>query len=260
MNLEQTLKDLTKDEILDRLRIDSDYYGEFGQQFMSNSDIGALNGDISTFRQPTKPSPALVIGGAFHTMMLEPHKMVNYPVIDIASRKTKTYERECPEGEIRLIRPDMELLTALREKLVNHTFRFGGKSLLELVEEGEPEVPGYQKIFGQYWKGKADVLNHKAKLIVDLKTTSNLEGFKLSANKWNYDSQAYIYRELFGYDMCFLIFCKKTHRVAFAHCTPEFYASGRKKVVEAVYNFKHKYNKEPRTDFDDSQYLYTITL
>ena len=29
-------------KIIDRLRNDEDYYGEFGQQFLSNSNIGTL--------------------------------------------------------------------------------------------------------------------------------------------------------------------------------------------------------------------------
>jgi hypothetical protein len=32
-----------KKEILERLKNDDDYYGEFGRQFISNSDIRTLN-------------------------------------------------------------------------------------------------------------------------------------------------------------------------------------------------------------------------
>ena len=32
---------MNKKQIIQRLKNDEDYYGEFGQQFLSNSDIGA---------------------------------------------------------------------------------------------------------------------------------------------------------------------------------------------------------------------------
>jgi hypothetical protein len=33
---------MTKEEILERLKTDEDYYGEFGRQFLSNSNISTL--------------------------------------------------------------------------------------------------------------------------------------------------------------------------------------------------------------------------
>ena len=68
-------------------------------------------------------------------------------------------------------------------------------------EKGEYEVPGITELYGQMWKGKADIVNHSEKLIIDLKTTSDLDKFKWNAKKYNYDSQAYIYSKLFGYDI-----------------------------------------------------------
>ena len=56
------------------------------------------------------------------------------------------------------------------------------------------EEPAIAEINGQMWKGKADILNHEEQLIIDLKTTSDLDKFRWNAKKYNYDSQAYIYR------------------------------------------------------------------
>lgn len=36
------MDDLTRKDILEKLKIDEHYYGEFGQQFRSNSDISTL--------------------------------------------------------------------------------------------------------------------------------------------------------------------------------------------------------------------------
>ena len=43
------------------------------------------------------------------------------------------------------------------------------------------------------WKGKADIVNHNEKLIIDLKTTADLNKFKYSASKYNYDSVKLIF-------------------------------------------------------------------
>ena len=61
-----------------------------------------------------------------------------------------------------------------------------------------------KEIEGEMWKGKADSVNHNEKLVIDLKTTADITKFKWSASKYNYDSQAYIYSELFGYEMIFI--------------------------------------------------------
>ena len=68
------------------------------------------------------------------------------------------------------------------------------KSLIR-GENVEYEVPGIAEIFGNQWKGKADIINHDEKLIIDLKTTADISKFKYSASKYNYNSQAYIYQK-----------------------------------------------------------------
>ena len=39
-------------KILDALRDDEQYYGEFGQQYLSNSDVGTLLKNPTQFRKP----------------------------------------------------------------------------------------------------------------------------------------------------------------------------------------------------------------
>ena len=40
---------------------------------------------------------------------------------------------------------------------------------------------GLKKIGGHMWKGKADIINHDEKLIIDLKTTADISKFQYSA-------------------------------------------------------------------------------
>ena len=122
---------------------------------------------------------------------------------------------------------------------------------------GDFEVPGYTEILGNKWKGKADVINHEEKLIIDLKTTSDIEKFRWSASKFNYDSQAYIYSRLFGYEMLFMVIDKETLQIGLFDCSGDFYKSGMDKVRKATDAYDLFYKTD---DFDSKQYLITKTL
>ena len=124
-------------------------------------------------------------------------------------------------------------------------------------EKGEYEVPAITELYGQMWKGKADIVNHDEKLIIDLKTTADITKFKYSASKYNYDSQAYIYSSLFGYEFMFIVIDKKTHQIGIYDCSPKFYESGQDKVKRAV----EAYDLFYKTDsFDPKQYFISKTL
>ena len=74
------------------------------------------------------------------------------------------------------------------------------------------EEPGIQQLEGEWWKLKADVVNKTQGLVVDLKTTGDIDRFEYSANTYNYDSQAYMYGKYFNMDFIFVVMCKKTKR------------------------------------------------
>ncbi len=71
-----------KTTILNRLKNDEDYYGEFGNQFLSNSHVGRLLKDPLRAFEPSKPSPAFLVGGYFHTCILEPDKLEKYKLLN----------------------------------------------------------------------------------------------------------------------------------------------------------------------------------
>ena len=108
-----------------------------------------------------------------------------------------------------LLQHEVDLVDNLISTMLNNTVC---RDLIS-EEKGEYEVPAITELFGQMWKGKADVVNHNEKLIIDLKTTSDLDNFKWNAKKYNYDSQAYIYRKLFGYEFIFIAIDKKTGQI-----------------------------------------------
>ena len=55
------------DSSIEKLRDDIHYYGSFGQNYLSNSDIGALLTDPEKFRKPKENNHNFVMGRYFHT-------------------------------------------------------------------------------------------------------------------------------------------------------------------------------------------------
>ena len=58
---------MNKDKILKKLTDDNHYYGDFGKQFLSNSDIGTLLSNPLGLGKEIKSSSAILIGKYFHT-------------------------------------------------------------------------------------------------------------------------------------------------------------------------------------------------
>jgi hypothetical protein len=94
-------------------------------------------------------------------------------------------------------------------------------------------------------------------LIIDLKTTADLNKFKYSASKYNYDSQAYVYREIFGYDLIFIAVDKNTSQIGIFDCSPEFYSRGADKVKRAIEQYRLFFKTK---DFDPKQFFINRTL
>ena len=243
---------MNKKQILQKLRNDEDYYGKFGNQYLSNSHIGKLLKDPLRAFEPSKPSPAFLVGGYFHTCILEPNKLDKYKVVKSSTRNTKAY-KDVAGGELCLLQHEVDTIELMREKVMANDIC---KDLIQ-SSQAEYEQPGITELFGNKWKGKADIVNHEEKLIIDLKTTADIDKFRWSATKYNYDSQAYIYSKLFGYEMLFIVIDKATHKIGMFDCSPEFYARGEDKVRKASEAYDLFYKTK---DFDPKQYFISKTL
>tara|TARA_R100000808_G_C2097863_1_gene115966 strand:- start:158 stop:898 length:741 start_codon:yes stop_codon:yes gene_type:complete len=246
---------MNKEKILQKLKNDEDYYGEFGKQFLSNSDISTLLSNPLNLGKQTKKTPAFLIGGYFHTAILEPEKLKSFKIVESTSRNTKDY-KEISGGEMCLLQHEADNVNLMTDKLMNNDL------IADLImgtdgKLNDFETPMIKEIEGIMWKGKADIINHNEKLIIDLKTTNDIEKFHWSAKKFNYDSQAYIYAQLFGYEMLFIAIDKNTHRIGMFDCSTQFYESGKEKVKKAVEVFELFYNTD---NFDPTQYFINKTL
>ena len=222
---------MKKEKILQKLKIDEEYYGDFGNQFLSNSHVGKLLKDPLNAFAPSKPNPAFLVGGYFHTCILEPDKLKKYKVVKASTRNTKAY-KDVAGGELCLLEHEVDMIELMREKVMANDICAD----LIMGTDGKLndfEVPMIAELFGNKWKGKADIVNHNEKLVIDLKTTADIEKFQWSASKYNYDSQAYIYSKLFGYEFLFIVIDKSTHQIGVFDSSPQFYERGEDKVRKA---------------------------
>ena len=243
---------MNKEKILQKLCNDEDYYGDFGNQYLSNSHVGKLLKDPLNAFKPSKPSPAFLIGGYFHTCILEPNKLQKFKIVKSSTRNTKAY-KDVAGGELCLLQHEVDTIELMRQKVMDNDI------CKDLITAGdvEYEVPMIEEMFGNNWKGKADIVNHDEKLVIDLKTTADITKFNWSASKYNYDSQAYIYSTLFGYEFLFIVIDKKTHQIGLFDCSPDFYKRGEDKVRKASEAYDLFYKAK---DFDPKQYFISKTL
>ena len=65
---------------VEELRDDTKYYGSFGKQYLSNSDIDTLLKDPSNFGKPKDTTLPMILGRYFQTLMLEPTKIMEFIV------------------------------------------------------------------------------------------------------------------------------------------------------------------------------------
>ena len=252
---------MNKEKILQKLKIDEHYYGTFGNQYLSNSNISTLLNNPLQLGAPSKPNPNFLVGGYFHTAILEPEKLASFKIVEATSRNTKAY-KEITGGEMQLLQSEADNTNLMVDKLMANDIcrdliRGTGVDKDAINTLVEYEIPNIKEIEGVMWKGKADIINHEERLVIDLKTTGDIDRFQWSAKKFNYDSQAYIYSQLFGYEMLFIVIDKKTHQIGMFDCSPKFYETGKDKVKKAVEIYDLFYKSE---DFDPSQYFINKTL
>lgn len=239
--------------IINRLLNDEDYYGAFGKQYLSNSDIGALLGNPSDFRVPQADNINFHKGRYFHQLILEPEKAKETKFVDVSSRVTKAYKETIAESTqdiIMLEKEGVEIRSCVDTMMQNLDFFEGIRQ-----EGNQYEVPMIKEIKGVLWKGKADIVCTDK--LIDLKTTSKISDFKYSAKKYNYDSQCYIYQILFGQPLVFYVVDKTNNKLGIFRPTEEFVRRGEEKVERAVAQY-HKFFGDNPTE--DIKYFYIDEL
>ena len=229
--------------VINKLKNDQEYYYGIGKQYISNSDIGTLLRNPKMFGSERPDDLNLAKGRLFHQMLLEPEKTHDFPVIDVSSRNTKRYKEFVAEiGTFALLLKEVNEVHSY-VKAVNANFDF-----FTLINNCEKEIPQIGELFGAPFKGRADMVTEDC--VYDLKTTRNIHEFRWSAKRYNYDSQAYIYQELFEKPMVFLVVCKETMQTGMFTCSNLFIESGRDKVEKAVGVYERFFGEDPEENIN----------
>jgi len=231
-------------DIIEKLRDDSEYYGAFGKQYLSNSDIGTLLKNPTDFRKPQDDNPNFHKGRYFHQLILEPEKAKETDFVDVSSRNTKAYKEQAVNGIIMLEKEGQEIRDCVQAMMGNLPFFEGIRS-----EGVEYEVPAIKEIHGLQWKGKADIVCTDK--LIDLKTTGSISEFKWSARKYNYDSQCFIYQKLFGKPLEFYVVDKTSKQLGIFRPSQDFIDRGEQKVLKAVEIYKNFFGENPKYDINE---------
>lgn len=246
---------MERHEIIEKLKDDANYYGTFGKKFLSNSDISVLLKNPSALHESKEKTVNMVIGSYLHTLVLEPNKVDSFKILDYANRNYKAYKEDvASHGEICLLQHEADKIQYMRDKLLSNNM------IRDLIQGSndeskiEYEVPGIHEFFGNMWKGKADIINHDEGLVIDLKTTSDIDRFKWSVNDYNYDSQAFIYSRMFGYPLMFIVVDKSNYRLGIFEVSDETMERGFLKLEKANEMYDLFYKND---SFDPNQYIET---
>jgi hypothetical protein len=231
-------------EIITQLRDDKEYYSGVGKNYLSNSDIGTLLSNPQDYGKPREDNKAFMEGRLFHQLILEPEKAGNVPFVDVSTRTTKEYKSFCEENNLPfcMLKKEIDEVRKL-VGIINGNITFYD----EIYKDGnEYEVPAIAEIQGMMWKGKADIVTPD--YLIDLKTTGDIHKFKYSAKAYNYDSQCYIYQQLFGKPLLFFVIDKSTGVLGIYRPTDDFIKGGEAKVGRAIEVYNKYFGANPTDD------------
>lgn len=234
-------KQWKKDDILSRMVDDSFYYGYLGQNALSSSSIKTLLSSPKTYYFTTKygseESQALRDGRLFHTMILEPEKLNDIVFVEAATKAAKEYKLAKEAGKEVYTQTEKKSAERLADALLRN------EAVKEYLTKAQFEVPQIAMIDGLPIRAKADIL--KGTTIIDLKTTTGIKDFRYSADKYGYDLQAYLYKEMYNAtDFIFIAIDKGSLDIAIFECSDEFYQRGKEKFEQGISNYKYFFQTE----------------
>ena len=241
-----------KDVVL--MQNDEHYFGDIGKQYLSKSSAGTLLWDVRQFLIEKEDNINFTLGSYFHHKLIEPEKATIEHVLDVTTRNTKAYKEYVKTNELpfAVLKSEQDNIDLCATAMIN--IPEFNDAIYHIVNQYEVAAVG--QINGVWWKGKADIVTNDR--IFDLKTTGDITRFVSSAYKYNYDVQAYVYRQLFGKPMSFLVVCKKTMLCGWYECSDQFYESGRNKVERVIEKYNEYYG--PNAQKDVNKFFISKTL
>jgi len=235
------------EDIINLLRDDKEYYGGIGRQYLSNSDIGVLLSNPKDYGKYRADNKSFSDGRYFHQLILEPDKAIDFKSVDTSTRLTKEYKEFIKDNNLPfcMLKKEKDEIENL-VRVMTGNLRF----FEQIYKDGNQyEVPAIGEIQGVMWKGKADIITDEC--IIDLKTTSDINKFKWSAKSYNYDSQCYIYQQLFGKPLVFYVVDKLSQQLGIYTPTENFILSGERKVAKAIEIHRKYFGCNPTDDINN---------
>ena len=223
----------SESDLLKEMENDDFYYNYLGKNTLSSSIVSKLLESPRAYEMSLLPSnrstTALDFGWLFHTAILEPDVYEDQVFVDVASKNTKAFKEAKQDFGRVFTKSDRWKVERLADAFYNNS------KAVDLLSHTRQEIPAIKDIDGIPFRGKADILGDG--YVADIKTTTGIGGFRYSADKWNYDSQCYIYCQLFGIkpdNFWFIAIDKETFTVGIYNCSEEFYERGKAKVEKAI--------------------------
>jgi hypothetical protein len=248
-------------EAIEKLRDDSNYYGEFGKQFISNSDIKTLLFDTKQFHLQTNTTQAMEEGRYFHQLILESEKAKDFLIADVG-RRDASYKKFLEENNVdfALKTSEADSIKDLVEWCLNDPIEEKDDSRIEMRDTIQDfnaiyEEPMVGELFGHQFKCKADIIVDDT--IIDLKTSNDVARWSSNAQYWGYDTQAYIYQKLFGLDkMKFIVVGKEKKKygtldeyyydVGYFDVTPETLERAKQKIEHALQHYDKHFSENAK--------------
>jgi len=224
-------------DLIKKAEQDKFYYGYLAKACFSSSAISQLLKSpreyLNSFDLPTE-SDALAQGYLFHASILEKEKFNECLFLDVATKNNKEYKLAKQERWDVFTIKDRDKALRLRDRFYNC------KPAKELIQDSRFEVPMVDNLMDYPFRAKADILGSN---LIDLKSTALLSKFRYSANTYNYDSQCFIYCNMFNKsyrDFKFIVIDKSpTNEIGIFNISEDFYYSGEKKVEYALKVYEH---------------------
>ena len=230
-----------KDELLYNMLNDDFYYGYLGKVALSSSSLKMLLESPKTYKYVTQYGQAetqpLRDGKLFHTLILEPNKINDFTFIDCKTKAAKEYKLAVEEKQNVYTTSELRDAERLADAILKNN------EATSYFKNSEFEIPEIAMIDGIPFRAKADILRYNQ--IIDLKTTTGLNEFRYSADKYSYDLQAYLYKEMFGVDeFIFIAIDKGSLDIGIFECSDDFYQRGKDKLEQGIANYKYFFQNE----------------
>lgn len=251
------------DDLLERMKDDSFYFGYCASAMFSKSRISDMKKSPKTFYyvgKYKKNEQPLRDGHLFHWAILEPEKFSNALFCPVYSKNTKKFNewKQSYSGETVYTMQEKEDAERLAQAFTLN------KRAVEMIGNSEFEKPAFGFINDVPFRAKGDVVRSNGS-VIDLKTCQNITNFKKDAYAYGYDIQLYIYCKLFKIkykDFFFIAIDKKSLDIGIYDCSKEMYQSGEvqvQNVLKAYQQNIHNKSDDEVKEFIDN-YYFTGTL